>query len=409
MPKSIVYMCNFANTPENGMNYRPYLLGKYAVQQGYDFIVIGAGFHHQMKETKNAGAKPRFETRDGVRFVWLPAKKYDANKYVSRVLNQFLFAWRARRFWRKNTLGIQNPIAVVSSSPSLFSSLAARFWARKLKTKFVFEVRDIWPMSLIELGGVGKWHPFMILLKMVERYSYKKAAKTICTLPDAESYMCQNGLAAGKFAYVPNGVDVEDAEEGEIMNADFARAIRNRFVVGYAGTVGLANNLEILIDTAVALQQQKDVVFAIIGDGPRKTALQQRVLELSLHNVLFVDAVPKTEIQAYIRQFSVGYLGLHKAQVFQYGISPNKLFDYMLASIPVLITVKPNRIVAEAGCGFSVEPDDPNEIAQKILELYQMGSDERVRLGQAGYEYVQKNHTYEHLCKRFISILEEKT
>ena len=400
--KTIIYICQYAGTPANGMNYRPYYLGKYAVKAGYRFIVVGSGFHHQMKEPKNLTNDAVYETLAGIEYIWMPASQYKAANYVQRIKSLFEFPGAVRKFRISDVVDSDDVMAVVSSSPSLISSLPAIKWAKKLKTKFVFEVRDIWPLSLVELSNASKYNPFIMFLKYIERKSYRKADRVFTVLSNAKNYMVSNGLDGDKFRYIPNGVD-RLPDELATSAVETAKAeFKGKFVVGYAGTVGVANNLINLVNAAGCLKDYKDILFVIIGEGPKKAELEATASDLD--NFLFLPAVPKTEINAWISNFSVGYLGLKRGKMFEYGISPNKLFDYMLGRIPVLLAVNTaNSIVEKAGCGLLVEPDDPEMLADRIKELYSSSLESRERMGVAGFEYVCEYHLYEKIAEKFVS------
>ncbi|HMB00277.1 MAG TPA: glycosyltransferase family 4 protein, partial [Spirochaetota bacterium] len=383
--KTIIYICQFAGTEQNGMTYRPYYLGKYAVKMGYRFIVFGAGYHHQMKTPKNLSSQPIYENIAGIEYIWIPAKKYNANSYLQRIKSLFAFPWKLFFYNIKSIVKDDDIQAVVSSSPSLLSSMPAIKWSKKLKTRFIFEVRDIWPMSLAELSGVSNRNPFILFLKYIEKRSYKKADKVFSVLSNAQQYMTANGMTPDKFIYIPNGVDkLSSAADPFLIKKTI---FNHKFIIGYAGSIGVANNLSNLISAAKILQQNNNIHFVIIGDGPRKTEIQQQAA--GMDNVSFLPPVPKNQIQTYLRQFSAGYLGLKKGKMFAYGISPNKLFDYMLAKLPVLLTVNTkNNIIAKASCGLLVSPDNPRELADKILTLYQMSEHTRKELGSNGFAFV---------------------
>ena len=396
---TIIYICQFAGTEQNGMNYRPFYLGKYAVERGYRFIVVGSGFHHQMKTPKNLANKPLYEKIKGIDYIWMPAKTYKAKRYIERVMSLFAFPFYLFRFNIKKIVGKEKVLAVVSSSPSLLSSLPAIRWAKKLGTKFIFEVRDIWPLSLVELSGVSGKNPFIAFLKHVERKSYRKADKVFTVLSNSKEYMRENGLDPDKFNYIPNGVD-------NIRRRDYAshrdeHDFSDAFTIGYAGTIGVANNLSNLINAAGILGKEKHIHFAIIGDGPKKKEIQEQAE--GCENVTFMPTVSKDLINGVLETFGAGYLGLRRGKMFEYGISPNKLFDYMLAEIPVILAVNTkNSIVERAGCGLVIQPDDPEDLAEKILLLSRMSRDERRQMGRNGYEYVVKHHSYENITDLFI-------
>lgn len=396
---TIIYICQFAGTKENGMNYRPYYLGKYLVKMGYRFIVFGSGYHHQMKSIKNLTKQTISEKIDGIEYFWMPSSKYKAKNYFDRIRSLFAFPYILYRFKIRKIVNQDTVLAVVSSSPNLLTSIPAIKWAKILKTKFIFEVRDIWPLSLTELSGVSEKNPFIMFLKYVERLSYKKAHAVFSVLSQSKDYMMGKGMADEKFVYIPNGID--QAAHTEAKNTLLPEQLTGKFIVGYAGTIGVANNISVLLKTAEILSQEQDIHFVIIGDGPVKSDMEK--ISEGINNVSFLPPVSKESIQSYLKKFSVGYLGLKKGKMFEYGISPNKLFDYMLAEIPVLLAVNTRgSIVEKAGCGIVVHPDDPQALADSILKLYRMTSSNRNIMGRNGYDFVLEYHRYENISKLFI-------
>ena len=330
-------------------------------------------------------------------------KRYKAKSYLERVISLFAFPLSLLFFNIRDFVGDDDPICVVSSSPSLLSSVPAIKWARKLKTKFIFEVRDLWPMSLVEISGISEKNPFVVFLKLIEKMSYRKADKVFSVLPASAEYMTKNGMDFNKFCYIPNGIDISEKEKHEILTGETCNSNKNeKFTIGYAGTIGVANNLSNLVGAARILKNQKNISFVFIGDGPEKKRIEEE--SEGLDNIAFIPPVPKNEINAVLKTLDVGYLGLKRGRMFEYGISPNKLFDYMLAGIPVILAVNTkNSIVERAECGIVIEPDKPEELAEKILELYGANKKHLERMGDSGKRYVLQNHRYREITGKFLS------
>jgi glycosyltransferase involved in cell wall biosynthesis len=180
---------------------------------------------------------------------------------------------------------------------------------------------------------------------------------------------------------------------------------KGQAIIGYAGTHGVANALDTFLDAA-GLMKGEDVVFALVGSGPDKAALQQRAMASGLENVRFVDPVRKEQIPALLQWFDVAYIGLQRQPLFRFGIAPNKLMDYMMAGRPVLMAIDAgNDPVSEAGCGLTVKPEDPRAVAEGIRSLLKLSEDERKAMGRRGRMFVMANHTYPVLAKRFLEIM----
>ena len=178
-----------------------------------------------------------------------------------------------------------------------------------------------------------------------------------------------------------------------------------KFIVGFAGAHGIANSLYAAVDAVAPLAEQ-DVVFVLTGTGTEKRKLIAYAKERQVSNVYFLPAVNKQVIPNLLSKMDVLYIGLQRESLFRFGISPNKLFDYMMAGKPVIQAIDAgNNIVADANCGLCAEPDNREEIGRAIMTLKGMTPSEREQLGQNGKAYVFANHTYGVLAERFLKVM----
>jgi glycosyltransferase involved in cell wall biosynthesis len=149
-----------------------------------------------------------------------------------------------------------------------------------------------------------------------------------------------------------------------------------------------------------------EVVFVMVGNGPEKSRLM--VKAASLENVLFFDSASKTDIPSILGRMDALYLGLQRQSLFRFGISPNKLMDYLMAGKPIICAIEAgNDIVSQANCGYSIEPEDPGQIVDAIRKLMKMTIQERNRLGENGKRYVLDNHDYHILAANFIEVMQK--
>lgn len=173
----------------------------------------------------------------------------------------------------------------------------------------------------------------------------------------------------------------------------------------YTGAHGLANRLDVIIDAAAkcATDGEARIEFLLIGNGPDKLRLQQRVIELQLQNVTFVDRIDKELILPLLRRCDAGVIALTNCSLYQYGISPNKLFDYMLAGLPVVMAGdSPDNPIGNSGGGVIVPYDDANGMAQALMDL--AGDREKAHaMGLKGRQYVTERHSSAYLA----SLMEE--
>lgn len=176
-------------------------------------------------------------------------------------------------------------------------------------------------------------------------------------------------------------------------------------MVGYAGTHSISNALYTLLEAALKLKN-KDVEFVLVGEGPIKEDLIKYSQSKNIENVHFLSGIPKASIPTLLKRMDVLYVGFQRRSLYRFGISPNKIYDYMMAGKPIIQAIEAgNNIVKEAKCGLYVTPDNIEEITNAILELKEMSSIDRKKLGDNGNQYVLQYHSYEVLTGNYLNIL----
>jgi glycosyltransferase involved in cell wall biosynthesis len=261
------------------------------------------------------------------------------------------------------------------------------------------EVRDLWPQTLIDMG-MSRWHPFIVFLGYLEKLLYKEADKIITLLPDAYRYI-EKFVDKDKIVWISNGVDTE--------NIKYTKPTDNKkFTVLYAGTIGEANNLKNLILVAKKLNNEEKIVFKIVGNGSQKSYLLDEIKRLKLTNITMKNPVSKDKISKLLASADVLFFNLKDSPVFRYGISSNKLFDYMAAGRPIIFSSNAsNNPVKEAGGGITVNPNSTVELEDAIIKLYQLILEHRVELGYNNRIFVEKNYSINILVDKLEKILKE--
>ena len=400
--KTIWFVSQYAGGPGVGMQYRQYQLAKELNQQGHQAMVISGSFSHLYRNPPTVQRNGERQRLEGVDFVWVKNPRYEKSISMGRFWNMLVFAWNILRL---DVRSFPKPDAVVVSSPSMLPIVAALKWKRRFKCKVFFEVRDIWPLTLQELGNLSRFHPLVMFMRYFECLAYRKSDLVISLLPNASKHYEKGGMPASNFRYLPNGVESELTDVPSTFHWPSSIAPSD-FVVGYGGSIGKANALRYLMEAAQLLKDEKNIHFVCVGKGDQLDALKQQASGLS--NVHFLPPVEKREFLSMLKKFRLCYIGLERESLFRFGVSPNKLFDYMLAKRPVLYAIDSgNKPVYEATCGWSVEAGNPQHIAGAIREAAQTSKSELDRLGENGYRFVMENHTYAHLAKRLVAFIEE--
>jgi len=234
------------------MEYRHYYLARQMAERGHRVVVISGSHSHLFTRPPQVSRPFTLELLDGVTYCWVAVPRYERAISLARVLNMAAFALRLERL---PTDRLPRPDAILVSSPSLFPIVVAARWSRRWGARLVFEIRDIWPLTLRELGGLSRLHPLVVLMQWLEDYGYRVADTVISVLPAAEGHMVSRGMERRKFRYLPNGIDLTNSRTARTAPSAVRDVVRpGVFTVGFVGTLGTANVLETLIDAARLLE-----------------------------------------------------------------------------------------------------------------------------------------------------------
>lgn len=402
MTKNIWVINQFAGTPTSGWGERHYYFSKNWIKQGYDVTIISGSYNHVFNELPDAPNQFNFENVEGTNFCWVKTPKYNP-KSLLRFWSFIIFAIKVY-FLPVRLIG--RPDIIVVSSMPIFPVLSGYWLKLRYKAKaFIFEIRDIWPLTLIMLGGISKNHPAARLIGWFEKFGYKKADKIVSLLPNAKSHIEEIAKAGSKFVYIPNGLD-EGVLNKESAPLKYLEQIpTDRFVIGYTGTLGLANALEYFVEAAGLLKDDPRFFFVIVGDGYLKEELMNQSKEFG--NIAFFPKVRKNQVASYLQKFDLCFVGRNDTPLFKHGVSANKYFDYMLASKPILDS---NNLIKDpvelSGCGLIVKPDSAHTIREGILRMHSLGSEELMLMGQKGKEFVKEFHNITFLSNEYIKLFQ---
>lgn len=398
---------HYAGSPQHGMEYRPYYLAREWVRAGHQVLILAASHSHVRSTQPQAGG----QTIDGISYCWYETPAYEGNG-LGRVRNIWSFC---RQVWKDTELLVREfrPDAVIASSTYPMDVWVARRIATRAQAKLVYEVHDLWPLSPIELSGMSPHHPFAMLCQKAENDAYRDADVVVSMLPKVQGHMRSHGLDLKKLHIVPNGITLDEWEgAGEALDSPdlvthlALQRAAGRLVMGYAGSMGLPNALDVLLDAARLLKDEP-ISIVLVGSGHERLRLEKRVAEEGLAHVAMFAPIPKRQIPALLAQFDIAYIGWQRTPIYRFGIAPNKLMDYMMAQRPVLHSVEAgNDPVAEAQAGLTVPPEDPQAVAEGVRRLAALTPAERTAMGERGRAFVLAEHTYPVLAQRFINALQ---
>ncbi|MCY1195539.1 PEP-CTERM/exosortase A-associated glycosyltransferase [compost metagenome] len=404
---NILLINHYAGSPRHGMEFRPYYLAREWIRQGHRVTIVASSVSHLRQQNPAVSQAVTREQIDGVDYLWLRTRPYAGNG-AKRLLNMLQFTAKVRAMARE--LAAARPDVVIASSTYPYDIWPAAKIARAAGAKLVFEVHDLWPLTPRLLGGFSRRHPMIFSMQMAEDYACRHADKVVSLLPGTAPHLQGRGMAPGKFTYIPNGYD--PAETSRPLPAAVAERIAAfaqpfKAVCVYAGGHAVSNALAPLVEAA-ARPESASTGYLLVGKGVEKPQLMQRAQALGLKNVLFLDPVEKQAVPALLALADIAYIGWHDSPLYQFGMSPNKLFDYMLAGLPVVhATNSPYDLVRDADCGVSVPADDVPAIAGAIAGLADLPKAQRAALGLRGQAFVRQHHSYAVLARQFLESLRD--
>lgn len=395
-----IWMVNqYAIPPDRSGGTRHYSLACELIKRGHEVKIFTSCLDY-MKREQLPTFRDESQDYDGVKFCFINSSNYKKNG-VSRVKNMISFSSNFLKVAQRKTGDL--PDVIYGSSPSPFAAQAAMRLAKRFGIPFVLEIRDLWPETLVEVGGMSRFHPFVIWLSMIEKRLYKGATKIVTLLEDAKNSIQTRVSENKEISWIPNGISFDIVPEYKPAEE------KEYFELVYSGAHGIANDLGTIIDAATILLESRTsrrIRFRLIGDGPEKEKLKIIAKERQLLNITFEDPVPKKEIYNKLQEADACIMLLKPTSLFDKGISPNKLYDYMSVGRPILFSVSTlDNVVQKAGCGITVRAGDPKEMVKGILSLLEFSLDRRNQLGKNAYTYVKINHNMEELARKLEELL----
>ena len=377
-------------------------------EAGHEVTVIAGQIHYALdgKDEAYRGRHAVEEDQDGVRVLraYTPSARHRST--LSRMVSFAGFGVGASLALLRY---VREADVVIATSPSLMVLLPGLV-ARWLKRwPLIFEVRDLWPESAITTGVIGERSTIARALYLLERLGYASAQRINVLTPAFREDILRRGLAKPeRIVYIPNGADVDLFTPGPAdPSLRAALGWGERFVVLYTGAHGIANHLWQYIDAAERLKDREDILLVAIGDGPQKKALIEETRRRGLENLQWLDSVSKSEMPSIVRAADAGAAVLQRNPTFE-TVYPNKIFDYMACARPVLCAIDGiahRLVVDEAKAGLFAEPENPDDLAARIIELAEDPT-RRAEMGARGRRFVEENFARPLLAERYLRVLE---
>ncbi len=405
----IWYLSKYAQRPLFGTPTRQYFYSKYFAKKGFDVTLVSSRSNGNKSFPRIGYKNMRMDKYERVKLILLNGSIINLGFNYKRIISWVLFELRVL-YW-----GIfqskEKPDVVIASSLSLLTFISGVFFKKYYKCKLICEVRDIWPLTVVETKKLSKKNLFIRFLTYVEHLGYKHADIIVGSMGNLAEYIKSvNPDYSNKVKYIPTGFDPEFYKKDDTLLADFNKKFQqiatDNFIVGYAGSIGKANCIDQIIDVAY-LMRNDHVSFVLIGDGVLKNDYLKRIEELNLHNIHFLGYCPKKTLPFILNKCDILINPwLSGVNIYKYGLSPNKWIDYMYSGRPIIVSVDGyQNIINEAECGMFVKAGDIKAIVDAINYYRGLSKIQLDEIGQNGKNYLLNNLTYSELAKKYLDIL----
>lgn len=408
--KKIWLVNHYAMPPELEPRLRTIKFAEYLTKAGYDVTIFGASSMHNMDMNLISEKEDYIEKQYGIlKFVHVRARSY--TNYIERILNLLEFAIRMRKI----ASNFEKPDVILHTATVPFGNIMY-YLAKKLKAKYYVEVLDLWPESFVMTGILNKKNPLMPLLYYFEKWLYKRADQLFFSMEGGKDYILEKGWDAAsggpinidKVSYINNGVDLNDFSENlenyTIDDEDLNN--ENTFKIVYIGSIRLFNNVGLLVEAAEKLQNKKDMIFLIYGDGDERKPLEEYVRKKNIQNVRFKNTyIDKKYIPYLLSKSSINVLNYQQNGIWKYGGSQSKLFQYLASGKPVVSNIVPGYcLIRRHECGISSEFTTADEYARAFESIRNLSEEDYLIMCNNAKEAAQ-NFDYKKLTNSLIKLL----
>jgi glycosyltransferase involved in cell wall biosynthesis len=397
--KMNIFIINqYAGDPRRSGGTRHYSFAKELIGRGHKVLIVASSFDHyqHIQTVKHEG----LENVMGVPYFWIRSPEY-SNNGIRRIWNMISFANRVKSLQLEQLPF--DPDVVIGSSPQLFAAQAGTKLSERLGARFVLEVRDLWPSSLIELNIAPKWHPFVLWLGVIEKRLYKKASAIITLLNNSDQYIRGRYEGVGSIVHIPNGIDLGMVPSNiEYPNYDGIKFL-------FTGSHGVSDGLEVIIEAMRHIEKNgisSALSATFIGEGPVKNSLIKRAGDYNLRNVEFLPPVPKSDIYQLMQRYNAFIVVIRNSSLYKYGFSFNKFYDYMAMGRPTLIISElSDNPFENSRSGITVSDERPEAVADAMLRFANISCSERRNMGKRARYFVEHEHDIKKLAITLESTL----
>ncbi|KAB7889883.1 glycosyltransferase family 4 protein [Poseidonibacter ostreae] len=394
--KTICIINHYAFPYGYGFHTRQHTIAKILKNLGHNVTIISSSFNHLKIKAVDIENIYKEEIHDDIKYIWIKTKEYQGNG-LARIKNLFEFSKKLNKIYKKLNI---TPDIVWVSSPQPFSIYNGIKMKDYFKCKFVYEERDIWPLTLQMLNGINKYNPLVLIFRYLQLQAYKKSDIIVSPLDNLKEFVEKSGFPNKKVEYLPQPFVEFEIEEFDI------NLPKDKFIVGYLGSIGDSNSVFNLVKAANLLKKRNDIYFVMVGDGPQLDELKEFSKNNDLTNIEFLGKLEKKKAMYFLSQCSILYKGNPDIELYKYGIGSVKLVEYLWFNKPIInATNIKNDLVSLSNTGLVIESEDSNKLKNSIKkladdkELYQ-------KYLNNGKKFVEEKFTEKWIQEKLYKIME---
>lgn len=387
-----------AQGPDLPGGTRHYDLAKQLISYGHNVTIFAAGFHYTLlKETvnyNNYGYK--IEKKDGVNFVWVKTCPYEKNN-IKRMINIVSYAWNLNFLIPK--LKLKKPDIIIGSTVHPFASLLASKFAKKYKVPFIFEIRDLWPQTFIDMKLWNKNNFRAKIFKLIEKITVKRSNKIIVLSPLTIDYLEKEyNYEKKNVLLLPNGIN-------DNFIIPLHQEYHSKIDITYLGGIDKVHGLEFLINLAYQLRGE-NIIFNIYGDGKERKNLENMTNEMNLQNTInFNGSIPKVDVPNILSNANLLFVSTSNVL---YG-SENKLYEYMATGKPIVVATEGshNNPIKDIKCGIALNRENIDKASTDLVKFIRSNKSDFKEIGRNGQEFVKNNRRMSILGKKLEKLCKE--
>lgn len=393
---------------------RHFELAKELVGSGMEIVVFMSSFDHG-SETYISDKEVQIKRPvSGITYVLLRTTPAYHGISIQRILNMMDYCRLMKKYEKNFYERFGKPDMVIGSSVHPFAWESAYRIAKQNHVPFICEIRDFWPLSLIEIFGVSKYHPVCLLFGLLERRAYRHASAIVTTMEFGYKYLAQFPYVKKEQVFwIPNGYHTEQIddvlEKKEVtLSPELDQYLTNNWCAVYTGSFVNSECLMDILDAAAWLQKQgnQEIKFAIIGDGHLQRQMEERIYKEHLTNVKMFSRIEKSQVAVALSKAKCCIAALRDDKVLNdLGLSLNKLNDYLYSGNPTIFACNSPNVVEESGGGLVVPCSDPKAYGKALQKVYEMTEEERAAMGSRGKKEIKEHYNYALLAEKYKNIL----